>query len=108
MTDREFDQYVLSLTVRDRDTRQSGFDLLCSHSGDLDNRAARIQHSSANAPCDLLSGSIQTCKQGHQEQRKRLGATHAFPHSSSTIKSDCAKPFLGSPLENTRENSPTG
>src|ERR1700674_119945 len=108
MTDREFDQYVLSLTVRDRDTRQAGFDLPCSHSGDLDKSAARIEHSSANAPCDLLSGSIQTCKQGHQEQRQRLRATHAFPHSSSRFKSDCAKQFLVGPLENTRENSPTG
>src|ERR1700693_307794 len=104
MTDGEFEQYVLSLTVRDRDTRQAGFDLLCSNRGDLDNRAARIQHSSANATGDLLSGSMQTCKQGHQEQRQRLRATHAFPHSSSRI--DFAKQFLASALENTRENSP--
>src|ERR1035438_1891615 len=79
MTDREFDQYVLSLSVRDSDTRQAGFDLLCCNSGDLDNPAARIEHNAANAPCELLSGSIQACKQGHQEQRQRLRATHSFP-----------------------------
>src|ERR1700722_1310238 len=108
MTDREFDQYVLSLTVRDRDTRQAGFDLPCSHRGALDKRAARIELSSANAPCDLLSGSIQTCKQGHQEQRQRLRATHAFPHLSSRIKSDFAKQFLVGAFENTPRESLTG
>src|ERR1700722_16565566 len=108
MTDREFDQYVLSLTVRDRDTRQAGFDLLCSNSGELDNRAARIQHGSGKAPCDLVSGSIETCKQGHQEQRPRLRPPHAFPHSSSRIKSDFAKQFLVGAFENTPRESLTG
>jgi hypothetical protein len=107
MSDREFDQHVFSLTVCDRYSRQAGFDLLCGNSSGRDNRAARIAHSSANAPCDLLSGSVQTCEQGDQDQRQRLRATHAFPHSSSRIKIDFAKLFLVAAFENTRENSPT-
>jgi len=104
---QEFDQHVFSLTVCDRNPCQAGFDLLGRDPSSLDNRAARIQHSSADASCDLLPRNIQTCKKSHQEQRQRLRATHAFPHLSSRIKSDFAKHFLVGAFENTRENSPT-
>jgi len=55
----------------------------------------------------LLSGNIQTCKQGHQEQCQRLRTTYAFSHSSSKTKIDFAKQSFVNALENTRENSPT-
>src|ERR1700678_3007704 len=107
MTDRELHQHVLSLTVCDHNPCQSGFDLLGGNSSRLDDCAARIAHRSTNASCDLLSGNIQACKQGHHQQRQRLRATHAFPHLSSRVKSDVTKYLLVGALESARENWPT-
>jgi hypothetical protein len=62
MSDRQFDQHVLSLMIRDRSTGQTGLGLLCSDRRRLNNRPARIQHSSANASGDLLRSEVQACK----------------------------------------------
>ncbi len=69
VTDREFDEDIRSLMICNREPGQAGFDLSGGNGSGLNDRAARITHRSANAPCDLLCASIQSRKETDQEQR---------------------------------------
>jgi hypothetical protein len=107
MPDREFDQHVLSLTVCDA-TRVKPVSICFAVTVAAWTIAPLGSLTVPRMlPVICCPATFKLVSKSHQEQRQRLRATHAFPHSSSRIKIDFAKQLSRRRFENARENSPT-
>ncbi len=78
MPNRQFDEDVRTVAIGRCRARQARFGLLGAYRSRLHDRAARVNHSPANAPRDLLRTNLQTRENCKQHTGHTFPTNHAF------------------------------